>query len=632
MGLSFPTPVRRSPPALAPPDVKAGPVGPGAGPLMTEWLLPSVLGQSAEHRIRQALKLGHEVDWIRAAERVISSKIIGCEWHIEDPDGETIDDEWKGSPSAIDAYHLLVDPQAEIPIGEVGRRMSRRQWLGLSSRHLGVTGTAAWMLDMRDSDGKGAPHALLYVRPDRLTPECTDKGVLIRWLLDKRPGFPGTPVPLEDIILLQFEPPDHGYFGRGLIESSIAKAINNGLIDRHYSAVLAAGGRISGIISPKEGVIDDDAVYQTLLNDWRNIVEQPEAARRAQVVRAPVDFTQTVMSIADMRIIEFMTQNRDALLALWGVPLTMLNGQNAGSTGLNGGESRKYDEAALWQSAVHDRLEEIGEGFQAILDLFEPAIGWAPKLCWDEPSYDDDSPAFERAYKAQAQPLRNSERRAILGLEPIGDPELDNQIWMPVQLVAMAQAPDEEGEWPERTGKSEIQIVDNAEPVAQVPGQMGTDVPAVAPKPAAPGSPNGRPGTAAPARGAIGTPSGPSRAMGSQGKAHLKASAEAIGPYAPPIKVRGVIQTGAVRLRDNIDRRVTPRLESALEAALRDQRDAVAAAVERHWAAIVKHDGKDETMYYRESKIGKPILTSAAGVAQVVSEHIEEVLAPVVRD
>lgn len=599
---------------------------------MTEYLLPTILGQDDSTRIKKALKLGHEVDWIRAAERVIASKIVGCEWRLEDEDGEKIDDDYKGSPAAVDLYRLLVDPQAEVPISEVGRRMSRRQWLSLSSRHLGVAGTTAWLLDMRDGDGKGAPHSLLYIRPDRLTPDVTDKGILKRWLLDKRPGFPGTPIPIDDLIIMQFEPPDHGYFGRGLIESSIAKAINNGLIDRHYSAVLAAGGRISGIISPKEGTIDDDNVFNQLVNDWRNIVEQPEAARRAQVVRAPVDFTQTVMSIADMRLIEFMEKNRDGLLALWGVPLTLLNGQNAGSTGLNGGESRKYDEATLWQGAVHDRLEELGEGMQAIADLYEPLCGFKPKVCWDEPEFDDESPRYEMAHKAQAQPLRNWERRKILGLEPIGDPELDNQIWVPAQLIAMAQAPDEDGKWPERTGKSEIKIVDNVEPVKQAPGQMGVDVPATAPAAAATGRPNGATGTAAPARGGTRGAPAASRATGSQGKASLKAAGPAPDVYAPPIKVRGVIQTGAVRLRRGIDERVTPRLERAVEAALEQQADAIAAAVERHWSSIVQHQGKDESMWWRESQIGKPIIATTAGIAGMVADHIETVFGPMVRD
>ena len=249
MSISLPAPARRvvAPPAL--PRAKAGPIGPGAGPLMTEYLLPTVLATDAQQKMSRALKIGHDVDWVRAAERAIYSKIVGCEWHIEDPDGETIDDEYKGERAeiAIQAYTFLTNPQGEIPLKEVGRRMTRRQLLTVTSRQMGVCGNGAWMYDMRDNFG--IPRAILYIRPDRLTPVCNKAGVLQGWLLDKKPGDPGTPIAIEDLYLLQFEPPDVGVFGVGLIESAVAKAVNNGLIDRHYSALLASGGRISGIIA-----------------------------------------------------------------------------------------------------------------------------------------------------------------------------------------------------------------------------------------------------------------------------------------------------------------------------------------------------------------------------------------------
>ena len=50
---------------------------------------------------------------------------------------------------------------------------------------------------------------------------------------------------------------------------------------------------------------------------------------RAQIVRAPVEFTSTVMGVGEMQIIDLMYHNRDALLALWGVPLSQLGGTAA---------------------------------------------------------------------------------------------------------------------------------------------------------------------------------------------------------------------------------------------------------------------------------------------------------------
>lgn len=447
--ITIPAPVRASSPA-APPLAKAGPLGPGAGVLMTEYHVGQVLGQDQQRRMAKALQIGQEVDWIVAAERVIASKLAGCEWHLEDDQGETIDDEWKGNPLAQAARALVDDPQGGLPIAgpdAVGRRMSRRQFLTVTSGEMGLAGNAGWYLDM--VDGLGLPHALVPISPDRLSAECDSRGVLVGWTLDRRPGAPGTPIEVDRLVLNQLIPPFKGVFGRGLVEAALAKAVNSGLVDAHYTSLLRSGGRISGILSPKDQPITDDTQFQQLINDWRNIVEQPEAARRLQVVRAPVEFTSTVMGVGEMQAIDLIYQNRDALLALWGVPLSQLGGTAA--SGLNSGETRKYDEASLWQAAVHDRIVEMRESLQSILDLWEPHLGWAPTICFDEPEFDDATPAYDRAQKAANLPLRNVERRAIVGLDPFGDPALDNAVWMPMTVSELAMAPDEDGRIPTPT-------------------------------------------------------------------------------------------------------------------------------------------------------------------------------------
>lgn len=605
MSLHVPAPVRRvGPTATVVRDTatKAGPIGPGAGVLMTEWLMPNIMGNEPQVRMQKALKLGNEVDWVRAAERIIAGKVSSCEWHLEDPEGDTIDEEYKGDPLAKDAFTLLTYPQGQLELsgpGGIGKRQSRRQQLVLTSRHMGLAGSAAWYLDM--IDGNGIPHAICYIRPDRLDPACTKAGVLTGWALDKSPGNPGTPIPVDQLLLFQLSPPDMGVFGMGLVESSMAKAINNGLIDRHYSALLSSGGRISGILSPKEGAINDDGVYNQLVRDWRNVTEQPEAARRLQIVRAPVEFTSTVQSVGEMQVIDLMYHNRDALLALWGVPLSMLGGA-VSSGGLNSGDSRKYDEAALWQGPVHDRDTEIVETVQSgILDKFEAVLGgWAPKLVFDEPEFDDDLPNYEKVRNSSGLAMRNQERRALVGLEPFGHPELDNAIWMPVQVVAMAMGTDPDtGKVPEVTELAGFRMVDNPLPVAEEAGKLATSTPAVAPKPAAGAAPG-------------------------QGASSRQASATKASAVAPTPWRRLDVQT--VRLREVMQERITPRFQDALEQTFEQQKRAVINRILRNYDAIVRHGGRDESMWWSDREelllqaTIKPVLT---GVVQAVEAHVD---------
>lgn len=561
---------------------------------MTEYALPQLMGSTAQQRMRKALTIGMEVDWVRAAERAIANALTGCEWHLEDPDDETIDGEYEGDPIAVQAYDLLTNPQGAIPISGpegIGLRQSRRQQLTLTTRHLGLAGSAAWLLDM--VDGNGLPHAILYIRPDRLTPECDKQDVLTGWRLDKSPGNPGRELPIDDMRLMQFEPPDTGVFGIGLIESSVAKGINSGLIDKHYTTMLASGGRISGVMSPAEGIIDD-GVYKQLVADWRNIVEQPDAARRLQIVRAPIQFTSTVQSVEQMAIIELMQQNRDALLALWGVPLTMLNGQNAGSTGLNGGEARKYDEAVLWQGAVDTRAKEIAECIQSILDLWEPVIGWAPRFEWDPPAFDDDAPMYEMASKALNLPLRNSERRAIVGLDPFGDPALDNTVLMPINIAVWSMAPDEDGTVPS---------------LDDIPQEEAPEPPQLPPGTLPPGGGANPPGVMPPALAAQ--------------AAKVANAAQAVKASLGPKGVK-VLDTGARKLRDRMDAKLTPKVKDAVAEALKAQGDAIASAVEQHWEHIVRKGGKDESAWWRDGKLSEALRPAISTMAEQTAQHIAD--------
>lgn len=599
MSISIPAPAnRRTAPARDPSGVaKAGPVGPGAGVLMTEYTLPTMLGQDPNQRMQKYMRLGTEVDWVRAAERIIGGRISSCPWHLEDPDGERIDEDWNGSPLALELVNVLENPQADLPLvgpDGVGRRQSRRQQIILTSRHMGVAGNSAWFLDRLD--GNGAPHAILYIRPDRLTPAVNKAGVLTGWVLDKRPGDPGIPLPLEQVRLYQLAPPDVGIWGPGLIESSMAKAINNGLVDRHYTALLSAGGRISGILSPKEGAITDDNVYQQMVRDWRNVTEQPESARRLQIVRAPVEFTSTVQSVGEMQIIDLMYHNRDALLALWGVPLSMLGG-SVSSGGLNSGDSRKYDEAALWQGAVQDRLTEFAEGYQAICDLWEPAIGFAPKFVWDPPTFDDDLPNFEKLAKSAGTPLRNKERRAIIGLDPFGDPLLDNAIWMPVSVTAMAMGTDESGKIP--TGD----MPGAREPIQPDPQEAEED------------------GTEDPdAEGE--EPEKEEREAQPKGLRAIKAQKASLGATMPYRRID--VQAG--RLRDNLEERLLPSMVGTVAAALDAQKRSIAHRVAKNWGAIQRHGGSDATMYWTEKDddaMERALRPAIVGIEQAVRDHIQ---------
>ncbi len=420
-------------PRVVPSDTKAGPVGPGAGVLQTEYLLPMMLPTDPQRKQRMALGMYETATWVRAAEQTVSDAVSKMPWHLEDPEGETITDEYPDK-RAIEAWNLCRYPQANLD-SKVKR--TRRQITEITSRHMGLAGTSFWFLDAPDKFG--IPNAIIYIRPDRLSPQVDKPGNLLGWLLDSRNGNgrDGTPLSIEEVVPFYLQAPDEGYLAVGLVESSILKIQLSGGIDKHLGSMVSSGGRLSGMYAPKGGPITDDGTWDQLVRDFRNISEQPDAAKRVALVRAPMEYTRTQQTLDEMAIVDLLTKNRDEQLATWRVPLSQIGGYSP--AGLNSGDVRKYDYQALIQNAVSPRLDEISETIQInILDKYIAYIGWAPTFIFDTPEFDEDSPRFDKLQKAQFIALTEDERRGLIGYDPL-DPALigptgqpmGQEIWRP---------------------------------------------------------------------------------------------------------------------------------------------------------------------------------------------------------
>ena len=485
---------------------KAGPIGSGAGPLMTEILLPGILGDRPQARMRTAWQMGVKVKWIRAAERVISGKFSGVEWHLEDPAGETIDEKYPDT-YAREAHALLTGPQSQL---DFGRRLTRSVMWSLTSRHMGLCGPAFWYFDQPNA--YGIPLNILYIRPDRVEAGADKNGNLEAWVIDHTPNSKGIQASLEQMLQFNIEPPDDGYFGVGLVETALQTAQMSQAFDKHVTDVLATGGRLAGVLSPKTGAFDTDQ-YEQAVRDWRSISEQPNAARRLQVVKAPVEFIRTAATERELDLVKLMTLSRDDLLNLWGVPLSQLGGYSP--TGLNSGDVRKYDEAALWQNAVDPRLRPFAEVVQTgLLDRYKPLLGWSPKLVIDVPKFDDDSPRYAMAAQSLGLPLKGSERRQQVGFEPLGPgytlPDgslIDDAIFVqntmvPLGSAGVLTAPPESAELPGYV--PDITDTDEFSPNATARAYRGAK-PATPAKPAAPAKPS-------PATPASSPPPAPGRA------------------------------------------------------------------------------------------------------------------------
>ncbi len=192
-------------------------------------------------------------------------------------------------------------------------------------------------------------------------------------------------------------------------------------------------------------------------------------------------------------------------------------------------------------------------------------------------------------------PLRNRERRDILGLDPFGEkvvnPEtgiaIDDEVWMPINQVRAYIAPED--------GK--------AVPMPEAPAPVEPDSTASS----AAGETRGQ------------TASGASSTV-VQSKADFKA--------VIPDRVKPLHES-LVKLRANIDTHMTPKVEASVRAFLTEQRRDIAERIRKH-AAHLTHDPGDSSVWFParvyDQKLEAALAPVLQHVATDVSGHIESAL------
>lgn len=424
----------------------------GRGVDMLSYGVPiSSILDDAPTRAATALAAYRWSPYIRQAERAIKNRLSTIEWWLEDEDGERVTDESPDALRAIrDGIEMPYRPDPDEP--ESASPKTRAGLWDITLRHMGCAGYGFWYLDGTDRLA-GTPTQTLYISPARLTPAMNDRNSLVGWVLDAKTR---NPIPFEkkEIILFPLEAPDEGFLPTGLVHTVLAKAELSRMADRHASMTLHSGGRRPGIYHPPAGGSIPDDVYENLKRDLRNIVEVPDSVKRSMILKGPVEFDPTDSTMSEMQMLDVLSMTRDDILATWGVPPSQVGYKRESTIG---GSADDLDAETMWRNAAGPRMATFAEVLQTqYLDRFANLP--APirvSFHYEEPEFDDDAPLYDMAQKSAGVPMRASERRALIGLEPFGDPMLDNAIHMPIGLPQVATAPEADPGDIDAMGKAE---------------------------------------------------------------------------------------------------------------------------------------------------------------------------------
>lgn len=523
--------------------------------------------QSPSRLMREAQALYFAHPWIRRAESTVTSKVANLPWHIEDPDEDEVDDDTV-SPELKAVRDLLEKPQAALPPEQRQPGITTRRGLvSITSRHMGLCGLSYWFLDQMDQEGQ--PLALLYINPARMTADATKAGNLIGWRLDADDyGRGGTPLRVDQVLPFYLEVPDSGATTTGLVAAAALKARIVTASDIHALSVLGTGGRIAGLVSPKEGYIDDPDRFALMEMDFRKVNEAPDAAKRMTIIRGAMEFTKTAADPSELGLRELSSAGRDDIFATWGVPPSQAGIPQA--RGLNSGESGAHEYEVLMTGPVHDRVTAISETVQ--FDLLDR---WptSPQLVIEEPEFDDDGPVYEIAAKARELPLTNNQRLSLIGLDPLpeygpdGDP-LGLAIVLPSTMTTWAQGAEKAG----------------------TPDNPFPNAPAAKPAPV------------------VVSPFSPTPQLGSG---------------APPV-IPAAAKAG-LGIRAAVDKRVVPTIQKAMSRFLAEQRSDIASRVR----SASPRQLKDESYWFRswDKALAKVLRPHLAGIVETVTERAAAVFA-----
>lgn len=556
------------------------------------------LARTPQKMMREAQAIGVRNRWIRRAEKTISDRFGSVGWHLETRDGEVVTDD---SPPALRAVRDLLEkpytPKKGDPLTPTPR--TRSGLWGITSRHKGLCGSSFWFLDEVDALN-GFPLQLLYVNPARMTP-AAEGGNLYGWVLDADDRGNGIPLRRDQVLHFTLDEPDDGYFPAGLVETAMADVNITAAADRHTAGTMASGGKLTGVYSPRGDTVIPPDVFQTLERELRAQAELPDAMRRSIVLRGPVEFTPTSANAQELDLVAVQGMARDDVFIIWNMPLSQVGG--TAPVGLNSEGNKDSDEAILWQNAVKPRLDRFREKVQfELLDRL-PELGL--QLVIEEPEFDDDAPKYSMATQAANLPLRNVERRAILGLPPFGDEALDNAVVLPATMVTVASAPPVDV--PTATGKKPPINKQQADAVGALI-RSGF-------------SPAG-------ALEALGLPpiehlgllpitvqTDPANAEVAADALSGKASTKAL--HAKPVNVRPAV--------DNM----IPKIQRDLEAFLKRQRSEVLSKIKSNADHIARKPG-DASSWWDDEKWDRELMDVlrpyAAGIAEITVEQTDKVL------
>jgi hypothetical protein len=258
-----------------------------------------------------------------------------------------------------------------------------------------MAGVAFWYLE---APGPNAPITAIYgISPSRLWPAYDSKKQLIGYVLDYNSPGGGTPFETWEIVpFSNASADDDDIFGIGAVEAVYAELPLTDLLTKHTADLLSTGGRLAGMLWPKERSLDEDE-FTDAQRAWRNVVSDPASARRLLLFPEPMEWTAGASTPAEIGIPELAALNRDNILTAFPIAPEILGIPMPSGLNASGATRRElYD--FYWSDTIGPRAASFDEIVQTtIISRYEALMGRTFRFESELPKLDDASSLLEKA-------------------------------------------------------------------------------------------------------------------------------------------------------------------------------------------------------------------------------------------
>jgi phage portal protein BeeE len=350
----------------------------------------SMYGNDPNQRAAAYLR-AYKVGWFYKAESKISrdisnlKRVLAPEDELGDNETALLEPDLTTPWESLDPPHQFLRLMERPNPNQTGRQLFQKTQIRLD-----MAGWTYWFLEEAGPVGSGIlPTAIYGISPSRMTPSFDSRGNLIGWVMDR--DTRGQGVPFETYEIVQFSQEtaeDMPYGGQGVVEAVMSELTLGDQYARHQSDLLSTGGRLAGMLWPKERTLDE-AEFKDAQNAWRSVSSDPNAARRLLLFPEPMEYATGAADPKDIGIPELAALNRDNILTAFPIAPEMLGVPMP--SGLNAsGESRRELKREYWEGTIHPRVELLEEFIQnRIVSLYEAVTGQTYDFDIMEPNLDD---------------------------------------------------------------------------------------------------------------------------------------------------------------------------------------------------------------------------------------------------